>query len=48
MWHIDEFSSLADTRQAGGPNSVAFDAFGSRGLSFPQALGEDLTTLLLT
>jgi quercetin dioxygenase-like cupin family protein len=29
MWHIDEFSSLADARRAAGPNSVAFDAFGS-------------------
>jgi len=29
MWHIDEFASLAAAKQAAGPNSVAFDAFGS-------------------
>jgi quercetin dioxygenase-like cupin family protein len=29
MWHIDEFSSLAEAKRAEGPNSVAFDAFGS-------------------
>jgi quercetin dioxygenase-like cupin family protein len=29
MWHIDEFSSLAEANHATGPNSVAFQAFGS-------------------
>jgi quercetin dioxygenase-like cupin family protein len=29
MWHIDEFSSLADANRVVGPNSVAFEAFGS-------------------
>lgn len=29
MWHIDEFSSLGDAKHAEGPNSVAFEAFGS-------------------
>jgi quercetin dioxygenase-like cupin family protein len=29
MWHIDEFSSLADANSSVGPNSVAFEAFGS-------------------
>ena len=29
MWHIDEFSSLAEANHATGPNSVAFEAFGS-------------------
>jgi quercetin dioxygenase-like cupin family protein len=29
MWHIDEFPSVADATRAVGPNSVAFEAFGS-------------------
>ena len=29
VWHIDEFSSLADARQAAQPDGVAFEAFGS-------------------
>ena len=29
MWHIDEFSSLAEANHAVGPNSVVFEAFGS-------------------
>lgn len=29
MWHIDEFSSLGEAKHAEGPNSVAFEAFGS-------------------
>jgi len=29
MWHIDEFSSLDEAKHSEGPNSVAFEAFGS-------------------